>query len=633
MTAIAGFWGFGASGVAERSCRVMLDAQQVYGPDHRHLTRLGQFTAGRNLFRLLPEDDLDCGVLSGGQSFLLAADLRLDNRADLAAALAMSPGEAATRSDAALLFAGLERWGEAVVDRLVGDFAFAFYNHRSRRLVLARDPLGQRPLFWHRGRDFFAFSSMPAGLLALPQIAGGANLDMAARFAALLPQLGQDSFHEQIRRVQPGHLLVVTAAGEDSRRCWRPKRHEVQRRSFDDYVEEYRSTLDQAVASRLRGAGGLVASHLSGGWDSSAVTATAARLLSGGIGEVVAYTSIPGKSVPAPGDRFADEAPLASATAVLYPNIQHHLMRSPAGSLIAYLDQAERLFARPPFNLCNHDWLANIRSAAREAGARVLLTGEIGNWTISSAPTTLLADFVRTGQVSAWAREARGVLKGRRARVRGVLAASFGPWMPTSLWRLTAGLSSDVGVETPLRPAYLTRLRDEIDDRRFGPASRPKNYREQTTAGLSQLDFGQYRKGILGGWGIDKRDATADMRLVEFMLSLPLEMFHHNGERRPLARAALADRLPAAVLDERRKGYQAADWHFGLRRHLPEVERLLDRMDADPRASDLIDVGRLRQWVSDIPSTGWERPEIISRYRTSLLFALSAGHFIVSNPA
>ncbi len=635
MSAITGYWDGGDRHAAERFCRAMLDALTIYGPDDRHMASAGRMTAGRNLFKLLPEDHADQGVLVGGDgSLLLAADLRIDNRVEFIAELGLAPRANPMRSDAALLLAGLERWGEAVLERIVGDFAFACFDGRRQRLILARDPLGQRPLFWHKGRDFFAFASMPNGLHALPGVPAGPNLDMAARFAALLPQRGDISYHLHIHRVEPGHLLTVTPDGVTSRRYWQPKRQELRLKSFDDYVDVYRATLDQAVASRLRGAGDLVASHLSGGWDSSAVTATAARLLSGGTGEVIAYTSVPAQehATAAPQHRFADEAPLAAAAAALYPNIRHEPVRNPAGSAIAYLDRTEHLFQRPPFNLCNHGWLAGIRSAARQAGARVLLTGEIGNWTISSAPSTLLADFVRARRWADWAKEARGMVSQRRARLRGVMASSFGPWLPTPIWRAVTGLSAAPPLELPLRPACLSHLQAEINEQRFGPASRPKGYHERTAAGFLEMDFGQYRKGILGGWGIDKRDATADVRLIDLAMSLPIEMLLSNGQRRPLARAALADRLPPAVLDERRKGYQAADWHLGLTRDMAEVHRLLDRIEADPRAADLIDTGLLRRWLREMPTEGWERPEVIGRYRTSLLFALAAGHFIISYP-
>lgn len=146
-----------------------------------------------------------------------------------------------------------------------------------------------------------------------------------------------------------------------------------------------------------------------------------------------------------------------------------------------------------------------------------------------------------------------------------------------------------------------------------------------------EMDFGQLRKGALAGWGVDERDATADRRLIEFCLSLPIDLLLKNGTRRPLARAALADRLPDAVLDEGRKGYQAADWSEGLTRGRAEIGKLLERIAADETASGLIDIDLLRGLVREWPQGGWTEWEIIGRYRTALLMSLAAGHFILSS--
>jgi asparagine synthase (glutamine-hydrolysing) len=634
MTALAGYWAFGGSNSPLQACRSMLNAQAMYGPDGSAVTAFATLAMGRALFRLLPEDRHDKQpVTGGGGRYHLIADGRVDNRSELAAALGISSSEAAAMADSDIVLQTMIRWGEQGLERLLGDYAFAFFDAHAQRLLLVRDPLGQRPLFWHRGPDFFAFASMPSGLRALEGVPHGADADTLARFLALLPVQPEASYYKDIFRVRPGHVLRVTEQGAESVSHWTPQRRELRLKDFDAYVEAFRWHLDQAVAVRLRGSGGLAASHLSGGWDSSAVTATAARLMAAHGGRVTAFTSVPrrGSAAVAPANRFADEGALAAATADLYPNVDHILVEPSGGSPMRELEHYLECFQRPPFNLLNHLWLADIRVAARRRGGRILLTGEIGNWTISASPNSILADFVRQRRWRAWFREARGMLAGGRARPRGVLASSVGPWLPLPMWRWLRRFSTDPGLaaQSALHPRLAGALHDVRDHFDFGPPSRPRDNFERTAAALEEMDFGEYRKGVLGGWGIDKRDATADLRLVEFCLSLPLEMLSDGGVRRPLARAALGDRLPAAVLNEGRKGYQAADWHEAMTEYRGDLAALLEEIAAHQAASSLVDVDALRQWIAGWPSDGWGRMNVIARYRTALPQALAAGAFAI----
>ncbi|HYG46488.1 MAG TPA: asparagine synthase-related protein [Allosphingosinicella sp.] len=628
MTALAGFWSLDGRFDPTARCRPMIEAQARYGTSESAGGIAGLALAAR-LHPFLPEDRHDAQPLIGGDGrFALVADLRLDNRADLAAALGLDPGELSLMADSALLLLALERWGESALDRILGDFAFAFYDARERRLLLARDPLGQRPLFWHRGDGFVAFSSMPCGIHALGTVARRPDETSLIRYLAGLPRSGPESFFEGVERVEPGHAVTVTPERRAARRYWRPRRRELRLKRFEDYVEAFRSELDSAVARRLRGAGDLVAAHLSAGWDSGATAATAARLLAPAGGRVLAFTHVPSAAAGPvmPFNRFADEGALAAATARLHPNVEHVRLASSGRSPLADLDRYAALFERPVFNLCNHVWLSQIRAAAGAAGARILLSGEIGNWTISAAPNTLLADFLRQGRWLAWSREARFMIRDGRARLRGVAASSFGPWIPGALWsrleRYSSGPHSSV--TDPLHP----RLRDSVAGQRDD--GRSKSYFDQAADALMAMDWGEHRKGILAGWGIDKRDPTADIRLIDFCLSLPLDMLMKDGVRRPLARAALADRVAPAVLAEKRKGYQSADWHVGLSRDRAGVARLVEAMAADETASRLIDVERLRALVREWPDSGWEDPGVMGAYRIGLLKGLTAGHFILA---
>jgi asparagine synthase (glutamine-hydrolysing) len=638
MSAIAGFWAYDSAADPVGRCEALLDSLHPYGPEGRRCARLGDYAAGTAFTRLLPQDSNDRQPLIAAEGrYALAADVRIDNRDELAEALGLPPAEARDGADSEILLAALMRWGEAALERIVGDFAFAFFDAAARSLLLARDPLGQRSLFWCSVAGAIAFASMPEALVESGLAGRRPDEEALARYLIGLPQAGTASFHADISRVPPAHKVSIKGRAVQIRRYWRPAPAQIAAKSFDDYVDAYRFELDRAVACRLRGAEAPLAAHLSGGWDSSAVTATAARLVAPEKGRVLAFTSVPSRAAGAAGppDRFSDEGPLAAKTAALHGNVEHVLLESTLRSPVGELDFYARIFNRPVYNLYNQSWLADIRAAARARGAKVLLTGEMGNWTISAAPNNALAEFVSAGRWLSWGREASAMLRQKRARLRGVVASSFSPWVPAPLWRKLRRYSSapQPHKRTALHPRLLPRLLAVEDRRDLGPGGRPRTRLERMTALFDEVDFGEYRKGALGGWGVDERDPTADRRLIEFSLGLPLDMLLSRGERRPLARAALADRLPADVLTERRKGYQASDWGEALTRDLPSVRDLVRRIAGDEGARALIDADLLQDLVENWPAGGWNRSAVMGLYRSAFLDALTAGHFILGRGA
>lgn len=629
MSALGGFWSWrGQSSAA--ACHDIVAAQRAYGPHDTELWSASDIALGRALHRLLPEDEFDRQPLIGaGGRLTVVADIRLDNREEMLERLGGS-ADGSQLSDADILLRGFERWGEAVLDLIIGDYAFAIWDGDERRLILARDPTGQRPLHFHRGGDFFAFSSLARGLHALPEIPRRPDPEHLTNFIALLPPLGSTSFYLGVERVRPGHVVTVTRTRLQSRRYWYPQPVHQGFRRFEEWRDAFRAELDRAVRVRLRGSGSRLGAHLSGGWDSGAVAATAARLSASSRGEVIAFTSVPHPEAAAEtgSHRFGDEGPIAAATASLYPNMRHILVHGEGKSPIENLDELVQLYDRPVATLCNHVWMGEIRRRLRHAEVAVLLTGELGNWNISAGPHSILSELIRQRRWGRWAREAFAIGRTGGARWRGVAINSVRPWVPE---RHVDGLRRfSRGAVFQEASAIHPRLRSEITRRRERLASSAKGYAGDAVDALLRYDFGNFRKGALAGWGVDERDPTSDRRLTEFCLSLPIEMLLRNGERRPLARAALSDRLPPLVLAERRKGYQAADWHEGMTRNLPAIRDLVEEIGANDLATSLIDIDSLRSWVHRWPTGGWERPQVEARYRTALLVALSAGHFIVS---
>lgn len=629
MTALAGYWGFGGAADARRRCETMLHAQAVYAPGAPSRIEVdGEIALGRRLHAMLPEDAFDRGPIVDAR--VLVADVRIDNRDELCRALGLS--DTARMPDAALLGHALARWEGGALGHIVGDFAFVQWDAKRRRLLLARDFLGQRPLHYHVGDGFFAFASMPKGLHALPEIPRGADRDAAADFLAHIPESGAASFFKGIAKVPPGHFVVATPAGVTSHRYWNPSPKPLRLASADGYAQALRERLDAAVASRLRGAKAGVATHLSGGLDSSAVTATAARLNSG---RVTAYTSVPrdGFVIPAGQRGIADEGPLAAAIAAMYPNIDHVRVSAGARSPLDALGRNAFLYERPYLNLCNGVWVDAINDDAKARALTVLLVGAVGNASFSYHGMHRLPQMLRQGAWLGLARESLKLLgKGTAPSTLG--AQIIGPFLPRRLWKAINRLRGRADDLTGYSAISRTAARDPgLLDR---AASRGVDFSYQPTADplaaqlalLGRVDFGNYNKGTLGGWGIDVRDPSADRRLVEFCLSVPADQYLSDGVPRALARAALSDRLPPSVTAETRKGYQGADWHEGLAAAQRQLAEEIAHIARDPAAAALVDTDRLRGLLDDWPNGSWQRDDIVETYRLALLRGVSIGHFM-----
>lgn len=633
MTALAGFWSFNGSIKPTDACSRMLQAQQIYAPAGKAIvSSAGPVSVGRRLFNLLPEDSYDRGPVVGEGHTLLVGDVRLDNRDELCGLLNLDPREAQQLADTSVLMQALERWGEEAVNRILGDFSFAWWNGRSGKLVMARDFVGQRPLHYHCGGSFFAFASMPKGLLSLPEISKEPNSDAIAQALALMPETGSETFFKGVQKVLPGEVVTVTHDGISRRRYWNPNPAQLRLKDPREYAEALREQMDRAVSARLRGADGRIASHLSAGLDSSTVTATAARLLADNGGSVTAFTSVPreGYSEPPARDWFIDEWPLASSVAAMYGNVDHVKIASAAGSPFAEIERSFFIYDRPLVNPCNHVWHRAILDEAKRRGLNVLLTAGHGNASISYSGITLLSKLVRSGRLMRLAGEVYQLSRhGMRWGTIG--AQAIGSYLPSRLWRMIhrmRGSELSLSEYSAISDEAAKSLAHCAADRRLDLLYRPRvNAFESRVWMFGRVDQANFIKGDLACWGVDLRDPTADRRLAEFCLSVPDEQYLTQGRTRALARRAFADRLSDEVLQERRKGYQAADWHEGLCVARGEIRADLERLAGCEIAARNIDVGRMGALVENWPGGNWNAPEVMRRYRLGLVRGVGVGRF------
>jgi len=582
---------------------------------------------------LTPEDRLDRQPWTGrdGQITLLF-DGRLDDRAILAERLGLDASEMA---DGALVLAAYERWGGGILAGLSGFWVLAVWDAAARRLLLARDPMGGRSLFYHRQGPFVTFAASTQALLRLPRVERALDETVLGDLLMLCMGERDRTFYRDIRRVPSGHWVVCTPEATTIEPFWKaPVGQALGLRRDEEYVEAARELLERAVRANLRSLDP-VAVLGSGGLDSAGVAATAARMMAPT--PLPLYCRVPaaGWAGPVRPSAYPDETPKLAALAALYPNLRVFTIDTPGPHRVdedpMCLFQRYGLAARAADNI---GWLMAAVDQARAHGHRVLLTGDYGNTTLSAPGRGAPMALLRQGRLIALA----GELAGWRQRTgwswRGVV-------QETLLYRikwLSALRSAIKGAETwrtwtLTKPDAVTALGLEARALAAGapgfplPTASPADSRA-----LILARYGQLRGDLVAQTtavdGFELRSPLAYLPLVEFTLRVPSTQFCRNGQLRWLARRVLADRLPPEILAETRIGAQHPDW-FETFSALREGYRAdLPRLAKSPRVARLLDLERAEQMLAAWPQDAQEALESYEASAFALCRGIQVGRFV-----
>jgi asparagine synthase (glutamine-hydrolysing) len=479
---------------------------------------------------------------------VVAADARLDNRAELVATLGFPGRTADGIGDGELILRAWERWGEACPARLLGDFALAVWDGRRRVLFCARDPAGVKPLYYYAGPRVFAAASGAAALLAAPGLPR--RLDELRVAAYLVPGLESRTatFYEGILRLPPGHCLSVTPDGGTPHPYWQldPTR-ELRLGSDAEYAEQFRELFTDAVRCRLR-AGSPVAAALSGGLDSSSVVCVARAVqTAAGTGPLATYTA-----------RFptlprCDEGVYVAAVEAGGGLAPRHLRGDtldPLGDLESGPLREEEALQAGGYYM---HWA--LYRAAEADGMRVFLEGTGGDLVVSHG-TGYLHDLARQGRWLELGREARRLSRSFERPAWRVLRATATAVAPPALrrgWRrvrrrgflepplIRAEFARRIGLDDRLRAAEPARPSGDVE------GARREHWRHLTSPRLAGILETLAAAGR--AMGVDSRDPFLDRRLIEFCLALPASQKIRHGLTRVVARHALGALLPAEIRD------------------------------------------------------------------------------------
>jgi asparagine synthase (glutamine-hydrolysing) len=529
MSAITVVLDLRGDAIAHQTAERVLGAVDDRGPHGRSIWREGPAALGRQLLAITPEDEGDRQPVIVGHT-VTVFDGRIDNRTELMRDLGIC-GRDTTLTDSELVAHAYARWGDATPARLLGDFAFAVWDPRQRVLFCARDPLGVRPLYhWSNGR-VLAVATDLRSILAHPDFSIEPNADHVVD--TLLWQLGDTTgtLYRGLLRLEPAHSMTVRGSRVTIERYWDiDLDRELRYPRDEEYVEHFVDVFSEAVRSRLRVRAN-PHTALSGGLDSSFVTALAARELTNAVSgaRTVVATSLTYEGLECDERDWISRATANAA-------VDQRLIPWAPRSWDELHDEARAVAYLPPYPNALFDIF--VRGGIRE---RAVLTG-IGGDQWMRGRDAYFRDLRRSRR---WAELGQQLLRGAiapfwRVSKEYLDVASRRPRRPTSTrpgW---------LGPALPPPRTAPPALPEPRNGPRLAQAERYEIMRDPYEAYVFELTDRCASRGAL-----QVTHPFYDRRVVEYALALPDSQRWRGRDRRWLERRAMEGLVNISVVHRR----------------------------------------------------------------------------------
>jgi asparagine synthase (glutamine-hydrolysing) len=276
MCGIAGIFNFRTQEpVSPRLLKVMTDTLVHRGPDDEGFYVSGALGLAHRRLSII---DLESGhqpMTNEDGSVWVVFNGEIYNFLELHDDLIKKGHTFKTRSDTEVIVHLYEEQGERCFERLRGMFAIAIWDSRRRKLVLARDRVGKKPLFYFSDGCKVAFASEMKAILQVPGVSREIDPQAVSDYFSFLYIPAPKSIFKSVRKVLPGHYVVISDQGIREREYWDISFCDIEERTEEDWCESLLETFREAVRVRLISDVPLGA-FLSGGIDSSAVVAAMA---------------------------------------------------------------------------------------------------------------------------------------------------------------------------------------------------------------------------------------------------------------------------------------------------------------------------------------------------------------------
>ena len=456
-----------------------------------------------------------------------------------------------SRCDTEVIAHAWEEYGEHVPEQLNGMFAFALWDERREKLFLARDRMGEKPLYYFAAEGWIVFGSELRALLVHPAVSARLDLAGLARYLAYEYVPDPHSILAGVAKLPPAHRLVASSGCVDVRSYWDIPFEPQPSVDEREWCEEIAARFDRAVALRL-GSDVPIGCFVSGGIDSTVVAGTAARQHAGIRTFSVGYDGVP-----------QDERRYARIVSDYFRTHHEELVVSAADAA----GVVERLGCLLDEPLADMSFVPlHLLSCAARRSVTVALTGDGGDELFAGYPSMAADRWHR-----AFARLPRGLLAAIRKGAHGLpraatpfneflAAIDYGPDVrnqmliggippSTTATLLSRGVRSQLNGFDPYADVDTVLVTCPTDD----PTARLiYRYCKHYLAGQNLVNTDRASMAT----GLELRAPFLDHTFVEFLGRIPsrLKLAGFRGLKRLLKRA-LADRLPPEILRRGKQGF------------------------------------------------------------------------------
>jgi asparagine synthase (glutamine-hydrolysing) len=403
----------GAAPPHDRDVRAMLATLVHRGPDDEGVHVDGPLGFGTRRLAIIDVQGGHQPLSNAGGGIWVALNGEIYNYRELAAELRGEGYAVRTQSDTETIALLYERDGDDFLRHLNGMFALAVWDAGRRRLLLARDRVGIKPLYYAADRRGLVFGSeLKAVLAARPGSPPELDLEAARDYLSLFYVPGPSAIVKGVQKLQPGHLLIADGAGvKDVRAYWSVPAPAPRQRAIEDETAEFAALFEDAVRLQMR-SDVPYGAFLSGGIDSSAVVGTMAGL---------AATPVRTFAIGFEGSARYDELSHARAVAQRFHTEHEEFVVRPdvfglVAKMVHYFDEP---FADAAF------LPTYVLSEMSRRKVTVVLTGDGGDEIFAGY------DRYRSEVLAKWASRIPGLV--RRGTLGPLLAAYRGP----AQWRLS----------------------------------------------------------------------------------------------------------------------------------------------------------------------------------------------------